>query len=127
MASKRRIPYISYKQDDDGERMPWPKEYRGLRNTSVRKYTPPSRPEPATLAERPKQTECRHEPPYPGLDTVIFCLSTPNMTCHLSTPCCPLESPHHIDECGEWYPATESHLRDFIKTSLITKKMNVFV
>ena len=43
-----------------------------------------------------------HEPPYEGLNTVLFSIRYPDMTAHLATDRCPLEYPHEISVCGEW-------------------------
>lgn len=54
--------------------------------------------------ERPKQTDCRHEPNYPLHRTVVFATLAPDLTSHSATRRCPLEGPHQIDICGEFYP-----------------------
>jgi len=54
------------------------------------------------LPTRPAQKDCRHEPPYPGLDTVLFSIADPSLTAHLPMASCPIEHPHRISECGEW-------------------------
>lgn len=51
---------------------------------------------------RPRQTDCQVEPSYPGMNTVIFALIAPDMTCHAAMHTCPIEGPHMIHECGEW-------------------------
>jgi hypothetical protein len=47
-------------------------------------------------------TNCQVEPPYPGLETVVFVLRSPNMTAHNVTALCSVEQPHPIADCGEW-------------------------
>lgn len=50
---------------------------------------------------RPKQTNCQQEPPYPGTFTVVFCLEDPDMVCHFPNVC-RIECPHLISECVEF-------------------------
>ena len=52
--------------------------------------------------DRPKQVDCRHEPEYPGQDTVLTSLAVPELTCHPSGDECLLEAPHQIEVCGKW-------------------------
>jgi hypothetical protein len=54
------------------------------------------------LMERRKQTDCKNEPGYPGIDTVVFSMSAPDLTAHFKTIRCSIECPHFISECGEW-------------------------
>lgn len=56
----------------------------------------------AMALERRIPQDCRYELGYPGAKTVLFCLSSPNMTAHLPTKRCATEHPHLIKECGEW-------------------------
>lgn len=53
-----------------------------------------------TLGERPAPTDCEHEPPFPGMDTVVVSFRYPDLTCHLPRPDCGIKEPHRIDECG---------------------------
>ena len=55
-----------------------------------------------SMTDRPKQTDCCNEPPYPGLDTVVFCIRDPDWACHGILPYCSIEYPHLISECGEF-------------------------
>lgn len=52
---------------------------------------------------RPAPSDCRQEPPYPGLETVLFSIRAPEMTGHQPTDRCSREEPHAITECGEWH------------------------
>lgn len=47
-------------------------------------------------------SDCRNEPPYPGLHTVVFAINAPNLTCHTASKRCPTEGPHTIKQCGEF-------------------------
>lgn len=55
-----------------------------------------------SVTERPRQTNCKNEPPYPDHETVVFCLSAPDMTAHLPNDLCSREHPHDISGCGVW-------------------------
>ena len=61
-----------------------------------------------------KRDEARNlgaEPPYPGLQTVVFSIRFPEMTAHSATERCSLEEPHLISACGEWLePVTISEV-----------------
>ena len=52
--------------------------------------------------ERPKPKSLQAEPPYPGLETVIHSLRSPDWTAHLATELCPTECPHPVSACGEF-------------------------
>ncbi len=52
--------------------------------------------------ERPKPTDCRHEPSYPGLETVLFCMGAPYLTVHMPSVRCAIHEPHDTSTCGEW-------------------------
>lgn len=45
---------------------------------------------------------CQHEPPYPGLNTVVMSIRYPERTAHKPTALCVIEAPHLTRECGEW-------------------------
>ena len=47
-------------------------------------------------------SSCQHEPPFPGMPTVVFSIRYPDLTAHLASAACPLEVPHAISDCGEW-------------------------
>lgn len=55
-------------------------------------------------SERPAPRNCQQEPPYPGLDTVVFSLRAPDLVAHLAREDCPIETPHPIAECGAFKP-----------------------
>jgi hypothetical protein len=48
--------------------------------------------------------DCQHEPPYPGLHTVLISMRDPDMTAHSPSKRCPIEEPHQIAKCGEFQP-----------------------
>jgi hypothetical protein len=54
--------------------------------------------------ERPVQRDCRNEPAYPGMDTVVFLMWAPDypLTVHAKTELCQMDYPHEIEKCGEW-------------------------
>ena len=54
----------------------------------------------AILKKRETPTNLSHEPDYPGLETVLFCISAPDMTAHPRHKDCEIECPHLISECG---------------------------
>lgn len=54
------------------------------------------------LRVRDAPTNCQNEPAYPDHDTVVFCLSAPDMTAHLRSAHCKTEHPHLITECREF-------------------------
>lgn len=54
------------------------------------------------LCVRSKPTGCRHEPGYPGLNTVVFCIGAPYLTVHDPSERCAIQEPHQTDICGEW-------------------------
>lgn len=51
---------------------------------------------------RPPQTDCQHEPPYPGAETVVFSIRAPDHTCHLPSERCQVQEPHLIADCSEF-------------------------
>lgn len=53
---------------------------------------------------RAQPTNLHSEPPYPGLDTVVFLTCRPDfpLTVHLRTKRCTKDYPHEIENCGEW-------------------------
>lgn len=53
---------------------------------------------------RSAPTDCRNEPGYPLHDTVVMGIAAPDLTAHPPTRWCPIEPPHPIAECGEFYP-----------------------
>ena len=56
-----------------------------------------------TISLRRRQpAECQHEPPYPGLHTVLFSIRDPDWTAHRKSKRCPQEGPHLIAKCGEF-------------------------
>jgi hypothetical protein len=44
----------------------------------------------------------QHEPPFPGLGTVLFSIRSPEQTAHAPTSRCAIECPHPASSCGEW-------------------------
>jgi len=52
--------------------------------------------------KRSTPANCRHEPPYPDLPTVIFSLNAPDWTAHGVMALCQIEEPHPTTACGEW-------------------------
>ena len=47
--------------------------------------------------------DCRHEPPYPGLHTVLFTDHGGSSTVmHKPSQRCPVEEPHLMATCGEF-------------------------
>lgn len=51
---------------------------------------------------RPKQYDCRYEPPYPGHFTITMAISDPDRCVHQGTNRCFVAYPHLIAECGEF-------------------------
>jgi hypothetical protein len=63
----------------------------------------PSLDHPAELEQaRPAPADCRHEPPYPGADTVTVSFAHPDHVAHLPSERCGIEEPHEIEHCGEF-------------------------
>jgi hypothetical protein len=65
----------------------------------------------------PSDCECRtrgvelnaqHEPPYPGLPTVVISIRSPSLLIHAKRDDCPHEYPHRWEECG-LVAAADSH------------------
>ncbi len=54
--------------------------------------------------QRPRQTDCRYEPPFPGHETVLFTWAAPDLCLHLPTALCQIDYPHLIADCGELQP-----------------------
>lgn len=52
---------------------------------------------------RDDPTNLQAEPGYPGIQTVVFSIRSPNMTAHISSERCLIECPHLISECGEFH------------------------
>jgi hypothetical protein len=72
-------------------------------------YTRADRPEvmvlgdaPKTKPRRPKQRDCRYEPPYPGEETVVMSIADPDRVVHADTGKCFTSYPHTIAECKEF-------------------------
>lgn len=58
------------------------------------------------MFERPRQTNCQQEPPYPGHATAVFFIRFPDLTSHYARSECPVEGPHLIAECS-WFSPTD--------------------
>jgi hypothetical protein len=52
----------------------------------------------------PTPLNCRQEPPYVGLNTVVMSIRAPSLVAHRASLRCALEVPHTIAECGEFVP-----------------------
>ena len=57
------------------------------------------------MSTRPRQTDCRSEPAYPDHETVVWSLGNPELVVHRPA-ICGIQSPHRIDECAEFQPAS---------------------
>ena len=53
-------------------------------------------------ARRPRQRDCRYEPPYPGEETVVMAMADPSLVAHGFTGRCFTAGPHSIAECAEF-------------------------
>jgi hypothetical protein len=58
-------------------------------------------PSPA-MVKRPRQRNCLQEPSFPLHETVLFSMSSPNLTMHGDSKRCYTIYPHPIKECGEF-------------------------
>ncbi len=56
----------------------------------------------AAAVTRGAPQNCRVEPPFPGLQTVVSTLSAPDLVAHGRSRRCPVEEPHPISTCGEF-------------------------
>lgn len=54
------------------------------------------------MMARPKQLDCRYEPPYPDHFTVLFVWSAPELVLHMPGQYCMKDYPHPIGECKEF-------------------------
>jgi hypothetical protein len=59
-------------------------------------------PEQPPTFKRPRQRDCRYEPPYPQHETVVFAMGDPNRVVHKDSWRCYTAWPHLISECGEF-------------------------
>lgn len=62
------------------------------------------------LPFRPLQMDCRNEPAYPGMETVLFSIKDPHNTAHGSSDLCKNEAPHSIESCGIWNSKTDDKI-----------------
>lgn len=65
---------------------------------------------------RPRQRDCRHEPPYPGEETVMMSMSDPGTVMHgcaadLGARCY-VTYPHPIAECREFISTSADEYRE---------------
>lgn len=61
--------------------------------------------------ERPQQTDCSAEPPYPDHQTVVLSIRHPDWVCHPPSGRCALQLPHDIGACGEFDAGRPSRAR----------------
>ena len=57
---------------------------------------------PKPAIRRQRQRDCRHEPPYPGEETVVMSIADPDRVVHADNGRCFVAYPHPIAECQEF-------------------------